>query len=320
MVRVISVLPSLKTTSKSALLLLAVFVGAGAMHAADAPRFIGPFLAGLMAEPKNREASGLAASRRATGLIWTHNDSGGEAVLYALGTDGALRGSVRLAGVENRDWEDLAAFELDGRAWLLAADSGDNFARNVQSMLYVIEEPDPSALSPARALVAPPAYPIHFVYEDGAHDCEAVAVDARERAVYLLTKRDVPARLYRVPLAPTSATQPAVARLVGMVPHLPRPNFWGRFVSTPSLAYRGEPTAMDFLSDDSAVLVLTYGALLYFPRTGGESWVDALARAPRKLPGFVLPQAEGACFTPDGREIYLASEKSLQLLRYLRRE
>jgi len=320
MVRVISGLTSLKTTSKSVLVLLAVFLGAGALPAADAPRYLGPFLAGLMAEPKNREASGLAASHRAANLLWTHNDSGGAPVLDALGADGARRGSVRLAGVANRDWEDLASFELDGHARLLVADTGDNFARNPQSMLYVIEEPDPATLSPEHEFVVPPACTIHLVYEDGARDCEAVAVDARERAVYLLTKREVPARLYRVPLAPASAAQPAIARLVGTVPHLPRPGFWGRLASTPSLAYRGEPTAMDFLPDGSAALVLTYGALLYFPRFAGEAWADALARKPRKLPGFVLPQAEGACFTPDGRAIHLASEKSLQLLRYRRRE
>ena len=68
-----------------------------------------------MAEPANGEASGLAASRRTDGLIWTHNDSGGEPVLFALGTDGALRGKVRLEGVTNEDWEDLASGEIDGQ-------------------------------------------------------------------------------------------------------------------------------------------------------------------------------------------------------------
>jgi hypothetical protein len=40
--------------------------------------------------PTKAEASGLALSRRTPGIIWSHNDSGHDAVLYALGSNGAL--------------------------------------------------------------------------------------------------------------------------------------------------------------------------------------------------------------------------------------
>jgi hypothetical protein len=73
---------------------------------------------------------------------------------------------------------------------------------------------------------------------------------------------------------------------------------------------------MDFSADGKLALVLTYGDLLLFPRQAGEPWAEALAREPIKLPPPVLPQAEGACFTRDGRAIFVCSEKTGRLLRY----
>ena len=54
------------------------------------------------------ETSGLAVSRRTPGLLWTHNDSGNEAVLFAIDASGTDRGRVRLP-IRTRDWEDVSA-------------------------------------------------------------------------------------------------------------------------------------------------------------------------------------------------------------------
>jgi hypothetical protein len=273
-----------------------------------------------MAEPRNREASGLAPSRCAPGLIWTHNDSGGEPVLFALDSaNGDRRGAVRLTGVANEDWEDMASFELDGKAWLLAGDMGDNNAVRPQVVLHLVVEPEPAALRPDGELSVAPAYSIHFTYEDGPRDCESAAVDPRERTVYLLSKREAIPRLYRLPLAPADRGHPAVARLVGTVPHLPQPEGWQKELRIPTGAYRGEPCAMAFSADGSLAAVLTYGDLLLFPRAAGQSWAEALARKPVRLPGHLLPQAEAVCFSADDRHLFVASEHTLKLLRYDRR-
>jgi hypothetical protein len=319
MARAISVLPFLKTTPKSALAAFVVLVSAPFL-AGKSISYSGPVAAGQLGEPLNNEASGLAASRRASGLLWTHNDSGGEPVLFAVAADGSARGNVRITGVANRDWEDIAAFTLDGTAWLLIADTGDNHASHAQCFLHIVAEPDPAQLSPNRELIAHPACSIAFVYPDGPRDCESVAVDPQERAVYLLSKRNSPPRLYRLPLAARTAAQPATAKFVGTVPHLPGPGRLDRLIPLPTHAFRGQPTAMDFLADGSAALVLTYGTLLYFPRAANESWAAALAREPVALQPFDLPQAEGACFTPDGHSIYVVSEIARDLVRYDRRE
>jgi hypothetical protein len=316
MVRLLSVFRLLKTTPKSALAaalgLLSLLPGT----AGTAPAYTGPVVAGHLAEPKNEETSGLAVSHRTPGLLWTHNDSGGDPILFAVNTDGSLRGKVRVAGENNFDWEEMASFELEGKAWLLAADLGDNFAMRGGCVLHVLPEPDSAQLLPDEEIEVRPAYSIHFTYEDGARDAEALAVDVKERALYILSKRDDIPRLYRLPLAAATAEQPAVARFVGLVPHLPQPTAQQRAVRLPTEGFLGWPTSIDFSHDGRTALVLVYAQPLLFPRAANESWAEALAREPVKLPPHNLPQAEAACFSTDDRAIYIGSEKTTDLLRY----
>ncbi|MBC8040911.1 MAG: hypothetical protein H7Y06_10240, partial [Opitutaceae bacterium] len=152
----------------------------------------------LPAEAK--ESSGLAASRRDPRMLWTLNDSGGQPVLYALDPNGARRGDLRITGVRNIDWEDLASFEIDGLSYLLVADVGDNANQRTDCALYIVAEPDPAELSPVRETTATVAWKIPVRYLDAPRDVESVAVDARAGVVYLLAKRTTPHGLYTLPL------------------------------------------------------------------------------------------------------------------------
>lgn len=296
------------------LLALAGLAPIAASASASLP-FSGPVDATTLAEPQNREASGLAASRRVPGLLWVHSDSGGEPALYGVdAVTGERRATLRLKGCTNTDWEDIAAFERDGKAWLVVGDTGDNYARRPSILLHVLEEPDPATLRPDAETEVAPAYTLRVVYEDLARDCESLAVDPHEGAIYLISKRNTVPRLYRLPLAPSKEL--VVARHVGTVPHLPQPDFFQRLLKTPTGRYRAEPCAMDFAPDGSAAIVLTYGGTLLFPREAHESWAEALAKNPVILGAHNLPQAEAACFSADGRAIFVTSEESPHLLRY----
>jgi hypothetical protein len=315
MVRSLSVLTLLKTTPKSVLVtvlgVLAALSAAGSVSA-----YTGPTVAGQLAEPKNQETSGLAVSHRAPGLLWTHNDSGGDPFLFAINLEGTLRGKVRVDGVANFDWEEMTSFVRDGQAWLLAADIGDNFALRPGCVIHVLPEPDAADLTPDGESLVRPAYSIHFIYEDGPRDAEALAVDVKEGMIYIVSKREPVPRLYRLPLAAASAAQPAVARFLGPVPHLPQPSAIQRAVRTPTQRFIGWPTAMDFSHDGTQALVLVYEQPLLFARAPGESWADALGREPLKLPPHQLPQAEAVCFSMDDRTIFVGSEKTTQFVRY----
>src|SRR5262245_44719285 len=80
--------------------------------------------AGPTALPDVVESSGLAISRRTPGVLWTHNDSGSDAVLFAIDKDGRLLGRVRVP-VRTRDWEDVSAARCPSGDCLYIADIGD---------------------------------------------------------------------------------------------------------------------------------------------------------------------------------------------------
>ena len=95
MVRALSGFTLLKTTPKSALAALLALAVFPPVRAQPAPDYAGPVAAAQLAEPRNEETSGLAVSHRTPGLLWTHNDSGGEPVLFALNADEIGRASCR---------------------------------------------------------------------------------------------------------------------------------------------------------------------------------------------------------------------------------
>jgi hypothetical protein len=309
-------LSALRRTRLRAVSFLAL---AGALASAEkqfaaAPAFFGPTTLGALEAPPRHEASGLAVSRRAPDILWTHDDSNGEPVLYAVDTSGKKHGALRIAGERNEDWEDVASFSQDGRAWLVIGDIGDNDGKENSVRVHVVAEPDPKQLKPEAELSATPAYTLRIKYEDGPRDCESIAVDPAGQAVYLLTKRDAPPRLYRVPLE-ASREKFVTAKFVGTVPvagssdvDLMLKKLFGKKIAW--------PTAMDFSADGRYAAVLTYGEVLVFPRQGNEAWPTTLQRLPQRLPFHGLAQAEAACFSADGRVLYVASEGEQPLVRY----
>jgi hypothetical protein len=95
-----------------------------------------------------KEASGLAASPDQA-VFWTHNDSGSEAVLYAIDpTSGVIRGQKTLPRTHAVDWEDIGIGpyrQADGKLnlapHLYIADTGDNKYRRDDACIYVTREP-----------------------------------------------------------------------------------------------------------------------------------------------------------------------------------
>jgi len=120
--------------------------------------------------PAVRETSGLALGRRSPGVLWTHNDSGNEPVLFAFDSAGTLLGQVRVTGAGLVDWEDLAAGPCEAGTCLFIADIGDNGGRRDSVSIYMVPEPEPAASETAPAAV------LHARYPDGPRDAEAMFV------------------------------------------------------------------------------------------------------------------------------------------------
>ncbi|NNK63442.1 MAG: hypothetical protein HKO98_09515, partial [Gemmatimonadetes bacterium] len=93
-----------------------------------------------------RETSGLAVSVEHAGIVWSHNDSGDEARIYALDLTGLVVARFELEGVEARDWEamDRGPCVLNpGAECLYVADTGDNVRRRDVLEIHLVPEPDP---------------------------------------------------------------------------------------------------------------------------------------------------------------------------------
>lgn len=269
-------------------------------------------LAGSIEHPAVREASGMAVSRALPDALWVANDSGNDPVLYAINDRGEMIADVGVADVGNRDWEDLAAFRLDGVPYLLIADVGDNVARRTTCDLVVIRDPlldrSPGLLPDAVS----PAWTVTYRYPDGPRDCEAVAVDADRNQVLLLSKRNDPPELYTVPLRPDSVDV-VVAERVGEAPSIPPPTAGD--LLQPYGRFRSQPTGMDFLNAGRDLVVLTYKDAYLYRRADRENWSEVMARPPSviRLPHpdtGVLPIREAVAVDPATGAIYVTSERS----------
>lgn len=139
------------------------------------------------------ETSGVVISQVHDGILWTHNDSGGEPEVVAVRANGELVGRVRVEGARARDWEDLALGPCPSGLCLHVADTGDGNAQRPEIGVYRLPEPDPGDERSHTAEHFPARYP------DGPRDAEALFVTG-EGEFYLVTKgRAEPAELYRYP-------------------------------------------------------------------------------------------------------------------------
>ena len=258
-----------------------------------------------------REASGLARSNIDPHRLWTMNDGGAGPELYAIGVDGSDQGVFKIAGTRNRDWEDLASFVLDCRPMLLIADIGDNLARRQSLTLYVLNEPQltPADESTVHALEI--AWQVNFVFPGGAIDAESVSVDVSREMVLILSKREIPAVLYQVPLRPGKGdpVTTITATNVGALSSLPQPSKLDRDRALARQDWHWQPTAMDISATGNAAVILTYRGIYLYPRVNKQSWYEALQNEPRKIELRGVKEAEAIAFSADGDAVFVTTEK-----------
>jgi hypothetical protein len=151
---------------------------------------------GIVESEEIVEVSGAAASRISPGVVWVHNDSGGSPTAYAVGPEGRDLGSFPIPGATAFDWEDMAAGPGPGgeSTYLYFGDIGDNFGiRDGRITVFRVPEVDPTTAD--RVLSSMVAIP--FEYPDGSHNAEALFVDPVDGSLYVVTKDDQEALVFR---------------------------------------------------------------------------------------------------------------------------
>lgn len=276
------------------------------------PQFESAAKAGTVQSNDIVEASGLAASRQFPGVLWTHNDSGNSAAIYAMITAGTHLGTYPLAGTSNVDWEDIAIGpapgpgSFDHAIWV--GDIGDNFNFRTNIKVYRIAEPTVSVNQRPVMTTLSGAQTITLQYPDGPRDAETLMVDTNGD-LYIVTKRvTAVGRVYRAAY-PQSTSQTITLQFVGQIP-------WG------AVNGNGGATGGDIAADGSAVIVRrTTGfnptATLWLRPPGTNLWdVFSIPGAGCDMTLAREPQGEAIAFAHDGISFYTLSEGSHQPINH----
>ena len=249
------------------------------------------------------ESSGLATSVAAEGVLWSINDSGNDSEVFALGVAGEDLGAWAVDIPQAGDWEALSSFQLDGDAYLMIADVGDNFRWRPTLRLIVVREP---ALDDPQDAPVKIAWSFEYRYPEGYRDCEALAVDETNEEVLLISKRVIPAEVYRLPLRPTESL--VMAKKIAVLDKLPQPVERDLFENARYGRTRSQPTGFDIAG--RRAIVATYKDAYLYERQPGEQWEAAFSRIPKRIALPMVPSRESVALARDGSRFYTTNERS----------
>jgi hypothetical protein len=269
-----------------------------------------PVESGRLESPDLREASGLAASRCQNGVLWTHNDSGDEALLYAIDPKGKHLGVWKVANATNRDWEDVAAIESGGKCQVIIADIGNNDLDRDSLTIYRVDEPevDPAASrsSAKSPLTTEPAAVSNIRYPSERHNAEAILAQPTTGELYVITKsRQEPAHVYKY-----------------------KPRFEGELETLAKVAEitvpavpNGVITGGDIASDGRHVALCDYfsGYELTLP-SDSSNFDDIWKQKPLRIDLGKREIGEAVAYSPDGDFVIAVSEKKNTQVNITRRK
>lgn len=269
-------------------------------------RFGAPIETGRVESGEIKESSGVTSSKCQSGVLWTHNDSGDGAFIYAIDGKGRDLGTWKVENAENVDWEDIAsAKDESGSCFLYIGDIG-NGRKNPRGehRIYKVEEPRVEAAmrgtkskdtaTTARAEV------LTFSYPDERQDAETLMVHPITGNLYVVTKRrDTSAKIYRI--RPAFGDGPITAERIADIEVPAIPN--------------GFLTGGDISPDGRAVVLCDYFAAyeLRLP-TDSAAFDEIWKQEPVTVEIGRRNQGEAIGYSADGRSLFATSEGRYQHL------
>jgi hypothetical protein len=250
---------------------------------------------GVIENKEIDEASGIVASYKNKGLLWTHNDSGDKNRIFSIDANGKGTREFYLDGTINRDWEAIAMAQFPEGSFIYVGEIGDNNAEFPTCAIYRVPEPEITGSTP-QSNTLKNVQKITYKYADGARDAEAFLIDQSSKDIYIISKRESSKRLYRLPY-PQSFTQTNTAEFVQELT-------FSNGTGSPLYIVDGNVSV-----DNQEIIIKNYLQIFYWRRSANETIPEALKRTPKIQPYFAEPQGEGLCFAHDGSGYYTLSEE-----------
>jgi hypothetical protein len=274
------------------LLLLSLVTWAKAQEEGTAD-FSPLFFPQLKAElPKEvNETSGLFMHN---GRLWTHNDSGGKPILYALDTTTfEVVQKITMSNAKNKDWEDVCS---DGKT-VFVGDFGNNKGKRKNLRIFTFPLSDIPKEGDSSITVDSITFRFgdqtSFEYNKHEHDFDCEAMFATEDYLYLFSKgwATGTTRLYRLPKTPGNY----VAEVVN------------------SFDSQGLITGADYDRENRILVVVGYVKTIWKPFMyiifDFEDDGVKLSNRRMEMPQWTGAQTEGICFFDEGR-CYVTAETS----------
>lgn len=252
------------------------------------PIWATPVSAGVVADARIAEASGLVASPVHDGIVWTHNDDDADnATLYALGVDGTVRGTLVLSNAEPVDWEAITATSEGGIGILFVGDIGDNDAN--RDSIVVVRVTEPSNVDGDNT--APVLERFRFHWPDGPTDAEAMFVYPGDNRIYVVSRDAHRALVMRLPVL-TLANDDTNGEIVSEID-----------LDADGLAGFGAVRGADVDADGGLVLRLSDAVVWYPPRS---SVAASFAAFPCAVPSPA--ESDGEAVAAVGEDLYFLGE------------
>jgi len=253
--------------------------------------FSGPEIMGSVESDLIIEASGLASSRKNSGVLWTHNDSGGLPRIFAMNMSGNHLGIFNLLNAEHYDWEDIAAGPgpIEGEQYLYIGDIGDNDKVRSSISVYRMLEPVVDQNQTPISIDVSDVDKLQMQYPGNeAYDAETLLVDPVSGDILIVTKNTSGSSIvFRNPSPHTSNTAVTLEEVAAI-------GFGTSLFDA--------ITAGDISTDGGMIILRSYSDAIILDRDINADVSNAFSGVPCNVPinESLVQQGEAIAFDPDG--------------------
>jgi len=246
---------------------------------------------GILESDEINEASGIDEGINNKNILWTHNDSGDSARVFAIDLDGRLIAQIKLEGIISRDWEDICVGPGpdSSKSYIYVGDIGDNNAKYDDKYIYRFEEPKLEIGKFNQYLRITDFVKITFDYEDGKRDAETLMIDPLTKDLIIASKREAQVNVYRLPF----------------------PHYSDKKLIAPMIAKINvtQLTAGDISSDGKKLIMKNYESIFLWEREINQSFEEMFKEKYERLHYIFEPQGEALCFDNSNLGYYTLSEE-----------